>query len=115
MTSPVTNLRSLVKVNFRTSKRADEVSDLMQSKLGLRFRYEPARLTIAHSFALPDPAPPLRDEDAYDYGKVIHGDHLFGDEALPLWIAMIVEKADLRNPTVEDIQEQVRRHWHRGI
>ena len=28
---------------------------------------------------------------------------------------MIVEKAGLINPTVEDIQEQVRRHWHRGI
>lgn len=115
MAGPVTNLRSLVTVNFRTSKQADEVNDLMQSKLGLRFRYEPARLAIAHSFALPDAAPPLRDEDADDYGKVIRGDNLFGDDDLPLWIAMIVEKADLRNATVEDIQEQVRRHWHRGI
>ncbi len=115
MAGPVTNLRSLVKVNFRTSKRADEVTDRMQSKLGLRFRYEPARLAIATSLALPEPAPPLRDEDADDYGKVIHGDNLFGDDDFPLWIAMIVEKADLRNPTLEDIQEQVRRHWHRGI
>jgi hypothetical protein len=57
----------------------------------------------------------LPAEDADDYGKVIHGDNLFGDDELPLWIAMIVEKADLRCPTVEDIQEQVRRHWHRGI
>src|SRR5579885_1135614 len=115
MAGPVTNLRSLVKVNFRTSKRADEVNDLMQSKLGLRFRYEPARLAIAHSLALPDRAPPLGDEDADDYGKVIHGDNLFGDDDLPLWVALIVEKAGLRNATVEDIQEQVRRHWHRGI
>jgi hypothetical protein len=115
MPGPVTNLRSLVKVNFRTSKRADDVNDLMQSKLGLRFRYEPARLAIAHSLALPDPAPVLRDGDADESGGVIHGDNLFGDEDLPLWVAMIAEKANLRHPTVEEIQEQVRRHWHRGI
>lgn len=115
MAGPVTNLRSLVKVNFRTSKRADEVNDLMQAKLGLRFKYEPARLAIAHSLGLPDPAPPLRDADADEYGKVIHGDNLFGDDDLPMWVAMIVEKGDLRNPSVEDVQEQVRRHWHRGI
>ncbi len=48
-------------------------------------------------------------------GKVIHGDNLFGDDELPLWVAMLVEKADLRNAAVEDIQEQIRRHWHRGI
>jgi DNA sulfur modification protein DndE len=62
-----------------------------------------------------DPAPPLSDEDAEESGKTIYGRNLFGDDDLPLWIAMIVENANLRNPTVEDIQEQARRHWHRGI
>ena len=98
MAGPVANLRSLVKVNFRTSKHADEANDVMQSKLGLRFRYEPARLAIAHSLALPDPAPPLCDEGAEDNGKVIHGDNLFGDEELPLWVAMIVENGDSARP-----------------
>jgi hypothetical protein len=49
-----------VKVNFRTSKRADETNDLMQAKLGLRFRYEPARLAIAHSLGIADPTPRCR-------------------------------------------------------
>jgi hypothetical protein len=34
---------------------------------------------------------------------------------LPVWVSLIVEKANLVNPSVEDIQEQIRRHWHRGI
>ncbi len=115
MPGPITNLRSLDSANFRTSKRADGVNDLMKSKLGLQHRYEPARLAIAHSLAMPEPAPPLTDDDAEDVGKVILGKTLFGDDELPVWVAMIVEKAELRHPTVEDFQEQVRRHWHRGI
>jgi hypothetical protein len=71
MPGPVTNLRPLVNANFRTSKRADSINDLMKAKLGLHNNYEPARLAIAHSLAMSDPAPPLTDEDAEDSGKVI--------------------------------------------
>jgi DNA sulfur modification protein DndE len=113
MAGPFTNLRSLDSANFRTSKQADEINDALRGKLDFKHKYEPARLAIAHSLALPDPAPQLLDDD--ESGKVIMGRNLFGDDDLPLWIAMIVEKAGLLNPTVEDIQEQVRRHWHRGI
>src|SRR5579859_6412961 len=115
MAGPVTNLRSLDSANFRTSKRADDINDALRGKLDFKHKYEPARLAIAHSLAMLDPAPPLADADAEEWGKVIKGTTLFGDDDLPLWIAMIVEKADLRNPTVDEIQEQVRRHWHRGI
>jgi hypothetical protein len=115
MAGLVTNLRSLDSANFRTSKRADSINDLMKSNLGLQHRYEPARLAIAHSLAIPEPVPRLADADADESGKVIMGKTLFGDDELPLWVAMIVEKAGLLNPTVEDFQEQVRRHWHRGI
>jgi DNA sulfur modification protein DndE len=115
MAGPVTNLRSLDSANFRTSKRADDINDQLRGKLDFKHKYEPARLAIAHSLAMPDPAPPLPQEDAQEGGKAIMGKTLFGDDDLPLWIAMIVEKAELRNPAVEDIQEQVRRHWHRGI
>jgi DNA sulfur modification protein DndE len=115
MAGPVTNLRPLVNANFRTSKRADSINDLMKAKLGLHNNYEPARLAIAHSLALPEPAPALPDDDADDSGKVIKGSTLFSDEELPIWISLIVEKSGIQNPTVEDIQEQVRRHWHRGI
>jgi DNA sulfur modification protein DndE len=115
MPGPVTNLRPLVNANFRTSKRADAVNDLMKAKLGLHNNYEPARLAIAHSLALPNPAPALSADDADDSGKVIKGSTLFSDDELPVWVSLIVEKAALPLPTVEDIQEQVRRHWHRGI
>jgi len=115
MAGPVTNLRALDSANFKTSKRADGVNDIIKSKLGLDHRYEPARLAIAHSLAIPEPAPMLEGEDADESGKVILGKTLFGDEELPIWIALIVEKADLSTFSVEDIQEQVRRHWHRGI
>lgn len=115
MAGPVTNLRSLDSANFKTSKRADTVNDLLRSKLGLQHRYEPARLAIAHSLAIPEAAPPLSGEDGDDSGKVIMGKTLFGDDESPVWVAMIVEKAGLIHPTVDDIQEQVRRHWHRGI
>ena len=115
MAGPVTNLRSLDSASFRTSRRADAVNDQMQGRLGLKYRYEPARLAIAHSLALPEPAPRLSDEDAEEPGKTILGRNLFGDDDLPLWVAMIVENAGLLSPSVDDIQEQVRRHWHRGI
>ena len=115
MAGPVTNLRPLVNANFRTSKRADTVNDLMKAKLGLHNNYEPARLAISHSLALSEPAPALPVEDADDSGKVIKGSTLFSDEELPVWISLIVEKSEIPSPSVEDIQEQVRRHWHRGI
>lgn len=115
MPGPVTNLRALDSANFKTSKRADGVNDMLKAKLGLQHRYEPARLAIAHSLALPDPAPPLTGEDADETGKVIMGNTLFGEEELPVWVALIVEKFGHHHPTKEDIQEQVRRHWHRGI
>ena len=115
MAGPVNNLRPLVNANFRTSKRADGINDLMKAKLGLHNNYEPARLAIAHSLALPDPAPALSEGDADDSGKVIKGSTLFSDEELPVWVSLIVESSGTPHPTVEDIQEQVRRHWHRGI
>jgi len=115
MAGVVTNVHSLDTVNFKTSKRADAVNDLIKSKLGLEHRYEPARLAIAHSLALPDPPAELSDADSDGSGKVIMGKTLFGDDELPLWVAMIVEKAGLMNPTVEVFQDQVQRHWHRGI
>lgn len=114
MAGPVTSLRSLDSANFRTSKRADAVNDLLKSRLGLQHRYEPARLAIAQSLAMPEPAPPLSEGDADESGKTIIGRNLFGDDDLPVWIAMIVEKGNLTAPSVEDIQDQVRRHWHRG-
>jgi hypothetical protein len=115
MAGLVTSLRSLDSANFRTSKRADTVNDLLKAKLGLQHRYEPARLAIGLSLAMPEPAPSVPEEDADESGKTIFGRHLFGDDDLPVWIALIVESSGLRDFSVEDVQEQVRRHWHRGV
>jgi len=84
-------------------------------KLGLKFRYEPARLALARSLELDDPPEPLQGVDTEEHGKTILGRNLFGDQELSLWIAMIIERANLEEPSLEAIQEQVRRHWHRGI
>src|SRR5207247_2017772 len=106
---------ALDSANFRTSKRGDGLNDQLQTKLGFKYRYEPARLAIARSLELELPPPPLEGEDAQDAGKTILGRNLFGEDELALWLALIVEAAGLMDPTVDAIQEQVRRHWHRGI
>jgi DNA sulfur modification protein DndE len=113
--TPLITLRALDSANFRTSRRADDANDRIMAKLGLKFRYAPARLALSRSLELDDIPPPLQEEDAEELGKTIIGRHLFGDEELALWIAMIIERADLKEPSVEAIQDQVKRHWHRGI
>jgi hypothetical protein len=110
MAGPITSLRSLDSANFRTSRRAGQANDRMQLKLGLKFRYEPARLALARSLELDDPPPPLQGDDADESGKIILGRNLLGEEELALWVALIVERLGLTEPTVEVIQEQVRRH-----
>lgn len=49
MVSPLITLRAVDSANFRTSRRADETNDRLMGKLGLKFRYEPARLALARS------------------------------------------------------------------
>jgi hypothetical protein len=103
MAGPVTNLRSLDSANFKTSKRADSVNDVLKAKLGLQHRYEPARLAIAHSLAMPDPPPQLTDDDADDSGKVIMGKTLFGDDESPVWVSVfLISQSPDDYDTVED-------------
>lgn len=115
MASPITSLRSLDNANFRTTKRADALNDQMQTKLGFRYRYEPARLALARSLELENPPRAPEGPDTSEPGKPILGRHLFGEDELPLWLTLMVERANLFDPTLDAIQEQVRRHWHRGI
>lgn len=115
MPGPIASLRALDSANFKTSKRADALNDQLQSKLGLKYRYEPARLAIARSLELETLPPPLEGEDAEESGKTILGRNLFGDDELALWLSLIVERAELIDPSLDAIQEQVRRHWHRGV
>src|SRR5262245_7922528 len=105
-------LLALNNAGFKTIQRADDLNTKLMGLLGLKSRYEPARLAIARSLSVkaPPPAAGADDED----GKIIVGQNLFGDD-LAVWIALVVEHAQHDNPSVRDIQELVSRHWVRGI
>jgi hypothetical protein len=103
-------LSELLQANFRTSRAADELNDRLRTKLGMPFRYGPARLAIARSLALPE-APPLmvmREE----LGKPIKGDQLFGKD-LGVWAALVTQRT---GQTLErrEFEILVGAHWHRG-
>lgn len=105
-------LLALNNAGFKTTLRADELNTKLMGLLGLKSRYEPARLAIARSLAVKTP-PPEADADEED-GKIINGQNLFADD-LAVWVALVVEHAQHDNPTVRDVQELVKRHWVRGI
>jgi hypothetical protein len=114
MTTTSATLRGLDNANFRTSRRADTANEFLRTRLGLHHRYEPARLAIGRSLAIAAPIEPISDEFADEDGKSILGKTLFGDEDLAIWASLIAEYSNLSAPTVETLQEHVRRHWHRG-
>jgi DNA sulfur modification protein DndE len=104
---------SLVHFNnarFRTTRAADELNQKFLTKLGVKYRYSPARLAIARSLWDPS-APPQFDED--EGGKVIKGSELFGDD-LPAWIAMIVQHRGTPLSGLKDLHSLIVSHWHRG-
>lgn len=110
-----TSLMELVDTDFKTTREADEINSKLMPKLGLKMRYEPARLAIARSLAIREnpPEPPAsEDED----GKIIKGRNLFGTgDELATWIALIVERSQRDDISKRDVQDLVRKHWHRGI
>ena len=111
-----TSLAELQSTNFKTTRHADERNNALREKLGLRTRYEPARLAIARSLSLQEPPLAAGTEDDDESGKVIKGENLFGTGGeLATWVSLIVEHGQLVDATKKDIQEAVRRHWHRGI
>ena len=110
------NLLELARTDFRTSRTADDINTRFQTLLGLRRRYEPARLAIGRSLALndePDISPVMEE----DYGKPIKGENLFGTGGdLATWVALVVEHAQRNGEiTKKDVQSLVSAHWHRGI
>jgi DNA sulfur modification protein DndE len=110
-----TSLMELVDADYKTTLEADAINTKLMAKLGLRTRYEPARLAIARSLSITEEPPnPTRGENDED-GKVIKGRNLFGvGEDLSTWIALIVEHARRDDTSRRDIQDLVGRHWHRG-
>lgn len=110
-----TSLMDLVDADYKTTSDADGINTKLMSRLGLKTRYEPARLAIARSLSISDLPPELERGDDVEDGKVIKGRNLFGvGEDLNTWVALIVEHAKREDISRKDIQDLVRRHWHRG-
>lgn len=107
-------LSDLQKANFKTTHHADELSAKLQSKLGFKAHYEPARLAIARSLSVPEPPPEIAASQREDDGRVIRGFQLFGDD-YAIWVALLVEHGGHALSSLRDVQELVKRHWHRGI
>ncbi len=110
-----TSLAELQSANFRTSVAADSINNDLMKKLGLRNRYEPARLAIARSLGIASQPPAIDAHDDDDSGKVIRGEHLFGTGAdMGAWISLIVTHSGMSSVSKKDLLDLVRRHWHRG-
>lgn len=104
-------LTDINNAGFSTSLEAHDLSEEFKKRLGFSSRNYAARLAIARSLSLSEPPP---SPDGSELGKTIRGNILFGTEDVPVWVALILEHEQLNDATVSDIQDRVRRHWHRG-
>jgi DNA sulfur modification protein DndE len=105
---------SLVQCNnarFRTTRSADELNQKFLTKLGVKYRYAPARLAISRSLADVSQPP---DTNAEESGKIINGADLFGEE-LPTWVALVTQHKGAPVSDVKELVSIVANHWHRGI
>lgn len=107
------NLLAVTTADFRTSKSADELNTKLMTRLGLKSRYEPARLALARSLAIPEPLP-SEDSSDEEVGKAILGTQLFGKD-VALWVSLIMEHAKTDSLDMAGLKEAVRGHWQRGI
>lgn len=107
-------LSTLNTKEFKTTRQADELSEKLSKKLGSKHRYEPARLAIARSLSVPEPPTDPAETEMHEDGGPIKGQHLFGED-LAVWVALLVQHSGRPDIQPKDIQDSVRRHWHRGI
>lgn len=99
--------------SFSPDQETDVLNEEFRKRLGMPYRYQPARLAIARSLAIPKPPPKAGTKTTS-----IKGDTLFGTgENLSTWVALVVEHA--RNAEIDmanmAITELVSAHWRRGI
>jgi DNA sulfur modification protein DndE len=111
---PTNLILSLNNAAFRTSHVADKINDGFMGKLGQRNRNVVARLAIARSLGVAESPSAIPGDEADEDGAVIKGFNLFGDD-LALWVSLLVERAELAEPTTRVLQELIARHWRRGI
>lgn len=100
------------KAGFRPTMLVEEFETTLRAKLGLKAKYESARLSIGSSLAQPSNPPVVMSSE--ERGKPISGELLFGQE-LDLWIAALVVDGGLdENATIEDFRRLLEAHWNRG-
>ncbi|BCU07275.1 ATP-binding protein [Allochromatium tepidum] len=101
--------------SFNTSGDAWRETDRLRSLLGLETRAQIARLAIGRSLGHDEVAPDAPDR----LGKGIRGHILFEGRELSLWIGILVtqciREAKKKDVQLSDLQDMVRRHWHRGV
>jgi DNA sulfur modification protein DndE len=101
--------------NFNTSGEAWRETDGLRALLGLETRAQVARLAMGRSLGLEAVAGDTPDR----LGKGIRGNILFEGRELPLWVGLLVTQACQdrtgRDVGLSDLQDLVRRHWHRGV
>ena len=94
--------------------------ETLRRSLGLKTRYESARLAIGRSLSQQEPPPAPKPAD----GTSIPGGTLFGDD-LDVWLAALVESdrpavtvadaaAEPPDVTLETVRQLVHAHWQRG-
>jgi hypothetical protein len=98
--------------SFSPCADVEEFEARLRDKLGMRNKYESARLCIGRSMAEPRRPDPVND--AIGRGKSIAGEYLFGAD-MDMWIAAIVMDGDLGpDASVRDFRALVEAHWRRG-
>ena len=106
------SLVDLHSVRFAPDSTTDAINDEFMTRLGMPNRYQPARLSIARSLAIPDSPPATGARSNRD----IRGDVLFGtNEHFSVWIALILEHAGDESIDKTKLVELVAAHWSRGI
>jgi len=102
-------------LQFKTSRDADKINDVMMRALGLKSRYAPARLAIARSLSI-ESFELTHDSTDEEPGKSIRGDTLFGSGAmLSSWVALIIQHYKGSCEDKKLFQRIIYEHWKRGI
>ncbi len=108
------SLIDLHSVRFAPDSDTDVLNTEFMNRLGMPNRYQPARLAISRSFAIPTLPPPPSVKTRSS--RTITGDTLFGhDDYFSVWVALIVEHAADVNIGKAKLTELVAAHWCRGI
>jgi hypothetical protein len=102
----------VIKASFRPAAEVEDFEVHLRGKLGLKNKYESARLSIGRSLAQPTTPVPVATSE--ERGKPIPGELLFGNE-VDLWIAAVIMDGELNlKASLEDFRILLEAHWARG-